>query len=337
MKAGALAVVLCLGCTSESAAQERLIEAPALFSSSDNVEREPSGVEFDTLWAYGGPSDTLLANPRLLRQDGAQGLVVFDVRNQAAYRFGKDGELLWSWGTKGEGPGEVMNVRAMDVGADGSIVLVDSRNRRVVRLSADGRLLGETPVRARSSYVAWVAALRGGRLAVAEGTFGPLLALWDGEDVTAAELPGLGEPQPLLHQGELVRWCDDDWVYGFSNGNGWATFRAAHGRGVFPYVEHSDFPKARQVRQGNTVRTQMTARPVETGRSLSVVGDTLFVLFGGETATGWVLDKFNLHTGAYLESDVLPHFANLGVVSKDRAFTIETWGAYPRIVALARR
>lgn len=209
MKAGALAVVLCLGCTSESAAQERLIEAPALFSSSDNVEREPSGVEFDTLW--------------------------------------------------------------------------------------------------------------------------------DGEDVTAAKLPGLGEPQPLLHQGELVRWRDDDWVYGFSNGNGWATFRAAHGRGVFPYVEHSDFPKARQVRQGNTVRTQMTARPVETGRSLSVVGDTLFVLFGGETATGWVLDKFNLHTGAYLESDVLPHFANLGVVSKDRAFTIETWGAYPRIVALARR
>lgn len=84
MKTGALAVVLCLGCTSENAAQERLIEAPALFSSSDNVEREPSGVEFDTLW--------------------------------------------------------------------------------------------------------------------------------DGEDVTAAELPGLGEPQPLLHQGELVRWRDDDWV-----------------------------------------------------------------------------------------------------------------------------
>lgn len=295
-------MVLCLGCTSENAAQERLIEAPALFSSSDNVERDPSGAEFDTLWAFGGPSDTLLANPRLLRPDGAQGLVVFDVRNQAACRFGKDGELLWSWGTKGEGPGEVMNVRAMDVGADGSIVLVDSRNRRVVRLSADGRLLGETPVRARSSYVASVAALRGERLAVAEGTFGPLLALWDGEDVT-----------------------------------GWATFRAAHARGVFPYVEHSDFPKARQVRQGNTVRMQMTARPVETGRSLSVVGDTLFVLFGGEAATGWVLDKFNLDTGAYLESDVLPHSANLGVVSKDRAFTIETWGAYPRIVALARR
>ncbi len=146
VKAWVAVAVLCLGCVgypagSSLAAQERLIEAPSLFSSSDDVERVRSSVAFDTLWVFGGPSDTLLAAPMLPRLDGAQGVVFFDMLNQAAYRLGKDGELLWTWGTKGEGPGELQAVEAIDVAPDGSIVLLDSDNLRVVRLSADGRLL----------------------------------------------------------------------------------------------------------------------------------------------------------------------------------------------------
>ena len=338
VKAWALAAILCLGCTSENAAQDKLIEAPALFSSSDDMERVRSSMKFDTLWVFGGPSDTLLAAPSLPRLDGAKGLVVFDVRNQAAYRLGKNGELLWSWGTKGEGPGELQGVRAMDVAADGSVVLIDSRNRRMVRLSADGRLLDETPVPPRSSYVQSVAALPGGQLAVAGRVGGSLLALWDGDDVVAVESPtSLGETYSLLHQGTMVRWGDNSWVFGFLYGNGWATFWETQLLGVFPYVEHSDFPRARQVRRGNGMSTQMTRRPGDSGRSLSVVGDTLFVLFGGERVAGWALDKFDLQTGAYLETEVLPHFANWAAVGGDRVFTIEAWDVYPRIVALARR
>lgn len=338
VKPWALAAILCLGCTGEIAAQERLLEAPALFSSSDDVERVRSAVEFDTLWVFGGPSDTLLAAPRLPRPDGAQGVVFFDVQNQAAYRLGGDGELLWSWGRKGEGPGELRNVRALDVAADGSVVLVDSGNRRVVRLSADGRLLEEAPVPARSGYVQSVAALRGGRLAVDGSVGGSLLALWDGDDAVAVESPtGLGKAYALLQQGTMVRWGDDGWVFGFFYGNGWATFREAQLLGVFPYVEHFNFPRARQVRRGNGVSTRMVRRPAETGRSLSVVGDTLFVLFGGEKVAGWALDKFDLRSGAYLETEVLPHFANSAVVGEERVFTIEAWDVYPRIVALARR
>lgn len=68
-----------------------------------------------------------------------------------------------------------------------------------------------------------------------------------------------------------------------------------------------------------------------------MVGDTLFVLFGGEKVAGWALDKFDLRSGAYLETEVLPHFANMAVVGEDRVFTIEAWDVCPRIVALARR
>ena len=181
------------------------------------------------------------------------------------------------------------------MGADGSVVLVDSGNRRVVRLSADGALLEEAPMPGRNNaMVMSVAALRGRRMAVAGPTVTSArlaMALWDGDDVVAASLPArLGELHFMPHQGTLVRWSDDDWVFGFFNGNGWATFREAKLLGIFPYVEHSEFPRTGYARQGKRVRTWVAAKPVESGRSLSVVGDTLFVLFGGETVAGWALD-----------------------------------------------
>lgn len=162
------------------------VVAQALFSSTDDVDRVRSSVTFDTLWAFGGPADTVLASPIMPRPDGAQGVVLFDVLNQAAYRIGSDGELLWSWGTKGEGPGELANVQALDVAPDGSVVLVDSGNLRVVRLSADGHLLGEARALGEG-MVHSVAALSGGRLAV--HSMRPLLAMWDGNDEDVAVVP----------------------------------------------------------------------------------------------------------------------------------------------------
>lgn len=126
-------------------------------------------------------------------------------------------------------------------------------------------------------------------------------------------------------------------MFGFFSGNGWATFREAKLLGIFPYVEHSEFPRTGYARHGKRLRTWVAARPVESGRSLSVVGDTLFVLFGGETVAGWALDKFDLRTGTYLETDILPHYSNSAVVGNDRVFTVEAWDMHPRIVALARR
>ena len=338
----ALVAVLCLGSAGAAAAQERLVEARALFSSSDDMDRGRSSVVFDTLWTFGGPADTVLASPWVLRPDGTGGVVVLDLGNPTVFRLGANGDLLWSWGTRGEGPGELMSVQTVDMAPDGSVVLVDSDNRRVVRLSADGRLPEEVPMPAQSADVWSVAALADGRLAVvgrpASG-FGLALSLWNGDAVVGAAWPaGLGEASVLQHQGNVARWGDKGWVFGFAVGNGWTTFREARLTGVFPYVEHSDFPGVQRVhRDDGGFRETMMRRPVDTGLSLSVVGDTLFVLFGGESQSrGRVLDKFDARTGAYLETDVLPHYANEAVVDGDRAFTIEAWDVFPRIVALAR-
>ena len=353
MKARALAAVLCLGSAGAAAAQERLIEARALFSSSDDVDRGRSSVVFDTLWTFGGPADTVLASPWVLRPDGTGGVVVLDLQNPTVFRLGANGDLLWSWGTRGEGPGELMSVQTLDMAPDGSVVLVDSRNRRVVRLSADGQLLGEARAPGRGQLnIGSAAALRDGRLAVA-GRPGArsLLAMWgpDDGDIAPVKLPdgfGFGELQHnTQHRGTVVRWGDSGWVFGFLVGNGWMAFRGGELLGTYPYIEHVDFPKMREVRNGNSVRRRPVRRPAETGRSLSVVGDTLFVLFGGENESrfrGWVLDKFDVRSGTYLGTEVLPHHANRAVVDGDRAFTIHFGGGsgsalFPRIVALARR
>lgn len=327
----AAAAVVCFACGDE------LQVAPSLFSEADNVQRVRSDVVFDTLWVLGGPEDTVLAMPMLPRHDGALGVVFFDLQNKKVYRVGADGELLWSWGRAGEGPGEITNVRALDVRTDGSVVLVDSGNRRVVTLSSDGEHVDEVPLE-QVGFVHSVAALSSGRLALHASR--PLVSTWSTEGAVDAELPAaLGETRTIQHQGRVARWRGGQWVFGFGFGNGWLVFDGDGNKpsGVYPYVEHTTFPDVISVRQGLRTYSRHPTRPVSSGRSLSVLGDTLFVLFGGTRGAGWVLDRYDVRTGRYLASDALPHYTNRAVVGPGRLFTVYSAGMFPSVVALSRR
>lgn len=326
------AVCLCAACG------DALVRAPALFSTADNVERVQSSVVFDTLWVVGGPDDTLLAMPAMPRHDGEHGMVFFDYQARRASRIGADGTVLWSWGREGEGPGEIKNVRAIDVRDDGAVLLVDSGNGRVVTLSPQGEQVGETPFRGAGT-VESVAALSDGLLAL-QGGRAPF-ATWSAEGgfVNAAGPAELGEVRLLSHQGLLAHWRDQRWVLGFRLGNGWMVFDGNNLVGTHPYVEHSEFPEIRLVRQGFRRYSHIPERPRTSGRTLSVLADTLFVLFGGERPVGRLgraLDKFDLTTGRYLGSDLLPHSAHYATVGNDRLFTISLDRVFPSIVALKR-
>lgn len=239
--------------------------ATPLFSPDDNVERVGSSAVFDTLWVVGGPEDTLLALPALPRPDHAGGLVFFDYTNGKVYRIGSDGKVLWDWGRKGEGPGEIMNVRALDVQGDGTVVLMDSGNRRLVTLDASGQQVGEVSLTGTRT-VESMAVLSDGRIALHPGR--PLLALWDssGEVVEVESPAGLGPPLLLHHQGGAVRWKDSFWVFGFMMGNGWMVFDGAQLKDVRPYVVHTEFPEVRYQRQGFRRYWQHVRRPVSSGR-----------------------------------------------------------------------
>ena len=217
-----------------------------LFSLADTVSRVKSAAVFDTLWAFGGPDDTLLVLPAMPRPDGSGGVVFVDVQSMKVHRIGGEGTLLWSWGRKGEGPGEIKNVRAMDVRDDGSVVLVDSGNRRIVTLDSGGKLIGETGFLGRTVHS--VASLSTDKLAVHSTS--PLWGVLEGGKVQEAEPPPGTSPSSsvLQHQGHVVRWREDKWVFGYGVGNGWMVFADDALVGVHPYVEHMEVPAVGEAR-----------------------------------------------------------------------------------------
>lgn len=125
-------------------------------------ERQLAGYQWDTLWTFGGPGDTLLASAHSLVPDGRGGLFFADAKSFKVHHLDSGGRLLWSWGREGGGPGEVRATMAMALDRDGSVVLVDPGNRRIVRIDRDGRLVGEVPLRIDAGWVFDVVVLSSG-------------------------------------------------------------------------------------------------------------------------------------------------------------------------------
>ena len=92
----------------------------------------------------GGPDEYLFGriNAGARLPDGS--VVVSDQQNSRVQRFGAGGELLWSRGRAGEGPGEFRSVQIVEgCASEGSIVAYDTRNARVYLYDWAGDLLDE--------------------------------------------------------------------------------------------------------------------------------------------------------------------------------------------------
>ena len=311
----------------------------AVFSASNDVDRVVSSVAFDTLWMLGGSTDTLLAAPTLPRALGDGGLVFLDLFDQRVHRVGPDGRILWSWGRKGEGPGELQDVQGVDLDHAGNVVLVDARRLVRITLSPEGDFIGEETVARRNGFIRSVALLGDGTMAVQ--TSRVPWGVWEQESIQPVSgLPaGWSEMPSLQNQGRMDSWREDGWVFGLAYGNGWLVFRGTSMIGVHPYVEHHDFPGVITERRGFSRISRMTERPPSSGRSVSVRADTLYVLFGGTSPRrGYMLDVYDLTTGRYLVTHMLPHYANRAVVDEaGRVFTIDNSSTFPAIVGLAPR
>lgn len=317
------------------------IDAPLpLFSPATDSERVFSEVAYDTLWAIGGPGDTLLAMPAFPRAYGNHGLVFFDIQSQSVRLLGDDGTVSWSYGKVGEGPGELLNVRAIDVRErDGAVILVDSGNQRVLTLNSNGEIVDEVPLSV-GGIVHSVSVLSDDDLALFASRE-PHWQVWnrDGIRGNSGAPDAMQDMSFLQFQGRTTLWKSDKWVFGLGLGNGWFVFQDTAVIGVYPFVEHTQFAEIRTVRQGLSRTSYMVNRPPSSARSLSVRGDTLHVLFGGHSSSaGRLLDKHDLNTGQYLETNLLPHYANRAIVGANgTVFTITSADLYPRIVALISR
>ncbi len=268
--------------------------------------REHVPVEYDTLWSWGALTDTILAAPGHVTWTPSGGVVWVDFQTQRVHSLDASGRLSWSWGTIGQGPGEIRDVRALTVAPSGEVILVDSGNGRLFVLGEDGATLNEARLE-KPAYVEGIAVLGRDRYLLSTDSNPPWMIVDGNGDLIArvdAPWDGFDRMTFLQWNGNVTRWKDGVWVFGFGYGNGWFVLGDDGTSRSYPYVEHTDFPPvARQrSRSGLRVRTvtSLLSRPMSSAKSLSVVGDTLVVLFGGEA--GSVLDKYDLSTGAYLYS-----------------------------------
>jgi hypothetical protein len=306
----------------------QLAPAQAIFKEGQGA-RKLSPTAWDTVWVFGG-RDHELASATSLVPDGRGGVFFADPLLSRVYHVDPDGRLDWSWGREGSGPGEVRDIRAMTLNGSADLVLVDSGNRRIVTLSSEGRLLSEVPLSIDAGYVSGVVSLQSDRFVMAtDGSVPWILVDRAGKQVQVVDTPsGVDELSVLQRFGFITKWKQDRWVFGFQNGNGWFTFRSSVVELASPYVEHTGFPSsdANRLPIGEMVHSAV---------SLSARGDTLTVLFAGSTRGQFYwLDRYELQTGAYFDSLLLPRPAKQAVVGSQGLVFVVTHDMFPTLMAL---
>ena len=230
------------------------------------------------------------------RSAPAGGLYVADLGNARLHHISAAGELVWSYGRRGQGPGELMEVRVISVDAQGNAVIIDNLNRRVITVGRDGSLLSERPLANEVGHTSAVAALDDGNFGVGHFTGPWALLSNDGDLLEHIEPPWEGfADKPFLEvvgQAIPVRGSNR-WVYSFDAAGEWVVFDGGEVLGRHPHVEHVPFPEVLVTRTGNgATMVSYEGRPPITTGDLAAREDTLFVLYHGTTEhSGRVMDK----------------------------------------------
>lgn len=324
--------VLLTGLVGTACSEEVPSDPRELWSEDDVVaERTFLPAEMDSLWSIGGTAaDTLLLNPYWMSA-GAEGVTLWDGGRNALVRISAEGELLWTFGRQGGGPGEFRTVRGIAQLPGGGVAVVDNVNERLTIVDRDGRLAGETNLSGMAPES--VASLDDGSLVMLTRLAEPAFLVSDenGAIVDSVDFPSrqYRDLPPMARQGRVIG-AGEEWVFGFTVGNGWWRLggdRAAEG---FPYAEHADFPGlvttvGEAVVDGRvtTVRSTRAAERVFTAMNFGVRGDTLFVRYYGESnVRGYLLDLFGLANGSYLGSVLLPAWARAVAIGPDAIYTL---------------
>lgn len=319
-----------LSCTAFD--EEVQSDPPELWSEEDVVaERTFLPAEVDSLWSIGGTAaDTLLLNPFWLSA-GAEGVTLWDEGRKAVVRISAEGEMLWTFGRDGGGPGEFRTVRGIAHLPGGGVAVVDNVNERLTIIDRDGRLVGETNLSGMAPES--VASLYDGGLVVLTRLDEPAFVVSDENGVVVDSVDFPSRPyrdlSPMARQGRVVG-AGAGWVFGFTVGNGWWRIGEDRAAAGFPYAEHADFPGiettvGEAVVDGRTVTARSTrmTESVSTARGFRARGDTLFVHYYGESnARGWLLDLFSLADGSYLGSVLLPRGARSVAIGPDAIYTL---------------
>jgi hypothetical protein len=302
-------------------------------------ERRVATARWDTLWSVGGSlQDSILLQPSRLAASGDR-VYVFDGAAARLLAFSaSEGSLAWMAGRKGSGPGEFKMVRDLEIGSGGRPMLLDVGNGRITTVERSGAVHHQTRL-VNVGYVDQFAPLSDGRAVLLTEDPDSALAIADtsGGIVRRLGLPWkeFADLHPLVRQGNLASGANGRWAFGFGLGDGWFGFSGTQPEGGRrPYIERTEFPQMVQKREGGSLTTQLASYTPCSACGMTIDGTDFYVLFGGRTDNRHaVLDRYDLRTGRYRESLVLPAKATEAAVADGTYFLLVEEPA-PMLLAL---
>lgn len=323
------------------ACRESTVEGtPTLWAGpqADGV-RDVHTPEWQDVWHLGEGDEPLLARPRLLTAGDSIAVWWDDYLHHVAAVDARDGRLLWLFGREGNGPDEFRDVGDLRVDRDGAVVVLDSDNRRLTRISPQGRRLSLTPL--PDGYWRGLAPQPDGSWIISgNDPERPFLHLAS-DGTTARRFPVPWEDFSRLsyvqRQGRVVASPDGRWIFAFLLGNGWFPHRGVEALSyVGQSIEHMAFPAVVVTRSRGE---RVTALPARTNCGLcegTIRGDTLMMLFGGPgRLANSVLDQYRWDDGTYLGSVILPQPAT-GLAMSGDILLLNVASLEPRIQAFRR-
>lgn len=299
----------------------------------------------EVVWTIGADSgDTTLLNPRILAADSV-GVTVWDDGRMAATRISSDGIWQWTFGRRGEGPGEFRSVSGMAALPGGGVAIADAANASLTLVNGRGELSEVIDLQGLG-HPASLAALDNGSFVIySMDTSRPFVIMDKHRELEDIEFPWtpFGDLLPLERQGKMIT-LGDGWVFGLTTGNGWWHFPADKRARAYPYAEHTEFPiVATQVSDGGSRTQRRLVDPVYAAWGLAARGDTVFVHFSGRTQYQLsVVDLFLVQDGSYLGSIRFPGPVTHFSAGVDRSYVIRTdilssVSAIRRVKQLGRR
>ena len=279
----------------------------------DTLVRVHAGVTDTTLFSAGSPAAD------------ESGFVVLDHYGSRVARFDWDGNLRDYVGQRGGGPGEFMGPRQLDVDGQGTLWVLDGGNARISGFDRDGQLVEElsldglpmTPSTFAVSHdgTAFHFMLNREKLtphvldrATGAVAAGPAVDLGVGVHAVGLALQGLATRTDTK----------EGWVHALGAGDGILPLNGTEWDGDrWPYPEEVDFPEQARVRSRSGSVSTLTTRlsdPTFSAISVDAWAGTLHVVFMGTTAeAGRLLERWDLETGRYLDSVLLPKAGYIAV------------------------
>ncbi len=240
--------------------------------------------QWDTLLILGTqtPTDTSLVRPATILVSGELLFVLEDLDQQVRAFDTETGDRVWTFGRKGEGPGEMAFAYGLGIDPRGNLRIWDSRNRKLLEVDRSGRFLGEVYFR-NLWGISGAPEVFGERLVwvqLAEGRPTFVSKLDGGEPVDSVRIQW-PIPEHLPYRPNLfsrTAGSSNAWVMGLQLGPYFAV-GTADGVHIHPFIEPPPFAYAANQRLSSRDPAADSAR--WGARDIGMTDTQILVLTGG--------------------------------------------------------